>query len=95
MQTMGPIKSFGDLQDSILKLRENFDGIIMGRFKLPFQDANDNSPIKQKDLLTDFGKASDDLMMGAGSLKEQECETDEEEEVEKKEKIRDSNSTNS
>jgi hypothetical protein len=67
---MGPIKTFGDLQDSIMKLRENFDSIILGK-KLP------ESPLKKKDLLSEFeGGAS---IIGAGSLKEQECETDEEE----------------
>ncbi len=32
MGHMGPIKSFGDLQDSIMKLRENFDAIVLGKF---------------------------------------------------------------
>lgn len=33
MANMGPIKSFPELQDSILKLRENFDSTILGRKK--------------------------------------------------------------
>lgn len=32
MGQMGPIKSFGELQDSLTKLRENFDAIILGNF---------------------------------------------------------------
>ena len=28
---MGPIKGFGELQDSIVKMRENFDYMIYGR----------------------------------------------------------------
>ena len=32
MGHMGPIKSFGELQDSILKLNETFDAIALGRF---------------------------------------------------------------
>lgn len=80
--TMGPIKSFGDLQDSILKLRENFDAIVMGKHLIMPE-----SPLKKKDLMNEFaGGAS---IIGGGSLKEQECETDEEEEGEfKKEKIK-------
>jgi hypothetical protein len=28
---MGPIKSFGELQDSIMKMRENFDFTMLGK----------------------------------------------------------------
>jgi len=28
---MGPIKSLGELQDSIMKLRENFDFMLLGK----------------------------------------------------------------
>jgi len=31
---MGPIKSFGELQDSIMKMRENFDFMIYGGGKI-------------------------------------------------------------
>lgn len=54
-----------------------------------------NSPLKKKDLMSDFGKTSDldcCLLGGTASQKDLECETDEEEEQEKKDKIKDSNS---
>ena len=28
---MGPIKSFGELQDSIMKMREHFDLVVLGK----------------------------------------------------------------
>ena len=28
---MGPIKGFGELQDSILKIREHFDSVVLGK----------------------------------------------------------------
>ena len=31
MSSMGPIKSFLELSDSMLKLRENFDSVILGK----------------------------------------------------------------
>ena len=31
---MGPIKSFGELQDSIVKMRENFDFIMLGKVSM-------------------------------------------------------------
>jgi hypothetical protein len=44
---MGGLKSFGDMQDSLLKLKETFDE-MMGR--------NQNfSPIKKKDLRLEYG----------------------------------------
>ncbi len=44
---MGPIKSFDDLKESILKLRENFNSVFgKNQFLL--------SPLKKKDLLTEF-----------------------------------------
>jgi hypothetical protein len=46
---MGPIKSFGELQDSIMKLRENFDAIVLGKHRLL-----PDSPLKQKDLMADY-----------------------------------------
>lgn len=52
----------------------------------------DGSPLKKKDLLNDF--ACEDSALGGGSLKEQECETDEEEEGEKKEKIKERTNSN-
>jgi len=63
MGNMGPIKSFGDLKDSILKLRENFDAIVLGKIQIA-----DNSPLKKKDLLNDFENG--DGVLGCGSLKE-------------------------
>jgi len=63
-----------------MKLRENFDAIILGKGMPP------ESPLKKKDLLNEFdGEAS---IIGAGNLKEQECETDEEENSEDKIKIK-------
>jgi hypothetical protein len=88
MGHMGPIKSFGELKDSILKLRENFDAIVLGKIQIA-----DNSPLKKKDLLNDF-ENGEDTALGCGSLKEQECETDEEEEGEKKELIKERTSSN-
>lgn len=64
---MGPIKSFNDLQESLLKLRENFQTIV---------DRNQfmsTSPLKKKDLNSEFG------VMGDVTRGDQECETDEEE----------------
>jgi hypothetical protein len=46
---MGTLKSFGELSDSILKLRENFD-ILMGK-----QPLDSNSPLKKKDLMNELG----------------------------------------
>ena len=51
------------------KLRENFDGMVGKNQLLPV------SPLKKKDLMNDFGTN----VIGGGSLREQECETDEEE----------------
>ncbi|CDW87948.1 UNKNOWN [Stylonychia lemnae] len=62
MAHMGPIKSFGELKDSILKLRENFDAIVLGKIQV-----TDNSPLKKKDLLNDFESGDDAL--GGGSQK--------------------------
>lgn len=67
---MGKLKSFGELSDSLLKLRENFD-VVIGK-KHPDIIM---SPLKKKDLMEEFGNN----VIGGGSLKEQECETDEEE----------------
>ena len=63
---MGKIKTFGELSDSILKLRENFDAKIGKK-----QMFIGMSPLKKKDIINDFN-------LGA-TLKDQECETDEEE----------------
>lgn len=49
MSRMGKIKTFGDLQDSIAKLRENFDIMIGKPQGLPV------SPLKTKDLKNEFG----------------------------------------
>ena len=69
-----------------MKLRENFDAIILGK-GLP------ESPLKKKDLLKEFeGGAS---ILGGGNLKEQECETDEEENSDIKERIQIKERTNS
>lgn len=62
-----------------MKLRENFDAIILGK---KVQD----SPLKKKDLLSEFAQGAS--IIGAVTLKEQECETDEEEESEVKEIIK-------
>jgi hypothetical protein len=70
MGQMGALKSFGELADSLLKLRENFD-VAIGK---KHQDLL-MSPLKKKDLMEDYGSN----IIGGGSLKEQECETDEEE----------------
>ena len=68
MSRMGKIKSFGELQDGMTKLRENFDIMIGKPQGLPV------SPLKAKDLKSEIeGK-----LTGRGSMKEQECETDEE-----------------
>lgn len=48
MGQMGPLKSFGDLQDSIMKLRENFD-VMLGKIQEPHF-----SPLKKKDLMNEF-----------------------------------------
>ena len=49
MTRMGKIKTFGELQDSIAKLRENFD-IMLGKPQgLPI------SPLKSKDLKNELG----------------------------------------
>ena len=71
MGQMGPIKSFAELADSMQKLRENFD-VMIGKhqFLMPA------SPLKKKDLMNEYGCNSN---IGGGTLKEQECETDEEE----------------
>ncbi len=61
MGTMGPLKSFGDLQDSILKLRENFDAIILSK-------RLQESPLKKKDLLNEFEGGGS--IVGIGNLKE-------------------------
>ena len=66
---MGTLKSFGDLADSLLKMRENFDA-MMGKHQL----FSTMSPLKKKDLMNDFGNTIE-----GGTLKDQECETDEEE----------------
>lgn len=67
MSRMGKIKTFGDLQDSIAKLRENFDIMIGKPQGLPI------SPLKAKDLKSEIrGKLT------GRSMREQECETDEE-----------------
>ena len=34
---MGRIKGFGELQDSIMKMRENFDFLVLGKIPLPVQ----------------------------------------------------------
>ena len=49
MTRMGKIKTFGELQDSIAKLRENFDIMIGKPQGLPI------SPLKTKDLKNDLG----------------------------------------
>ena len=33
---MGPIKSLGELQDSIMKMREHFDFVILGKIPPAF-----------------------------------------------------------
>ena len=60
MGNMGPIKSFAELQDSILKLRENFDSVILGKVykgnntskdvDMMDLDMKECSPLKKKDL---------------------------------------------
>lgn len=65
MGHMGPIKSFGELQDSIMKLRENFDAIVLGKHQLMPE-----SPLKKKDLMNEF--TNENFILGGGSLKEQE-----------------------
>jgi hypothetical protein len=65
---IGMLKSFGELSDSILKLRENFD-TILGK-----QPIDSSSPMKKKDLLSEFSQG-----VTGESLKNQDCETDEEE----------------
>lgn len=62
---MSQFKSFPDLADSMLKLRETFDAMT-GRNQL-----NNFSPLKKKDLNLEFGTEK-------STCKEQECETDEE-----------------
>jgi uncharacterized protein (DUF4213/DUF364 family) len=47
---IGMLKSFGELSDSILKLRENFDAIL-GK-----QPIDSSSPLKKKDLLSEFSQ---------------------------------------
>eukprot|EP00347_Sterkiella_histriomuscorum_P007438 403348921 len=104
MGNMGPIKSFAELQDSILKLRENFDSVILGKVykgnntskdvDMMDLDMKDCSPLKKKDLNEQFRKSSDMdgcMIIGGGTalMKDQECETDEEEEMEQVEKIKD------
>ena len=67
MGNMSSLKSFGELNDSILKLRENFDSMI-GKY----QNLHHISPLKKKDLMNDFGST-----LGGAALKD--CETDEDE----------------
>ncbi len=62
---MGPIKSFGDLQDSLMKLRENFDVILNNKSLNGEEYDKMASPLKKKDLMLVFGNA-----LGGGSLKE-------------------------
>lgn len=69
---MGPIKSFAELQDSVHKLKENFDAIVLGKFNWqPELEIPETTPLKKKDFLA----AESNLLLGA---REQEQETDEE-----------------
>lgn len=47
---MSSIKTFGELSESILKLRENFDAILGNKHQNLIL-----SPLKQKDLMSEFG----------------------------------------
>ena len=81
MGQMGPIKGFGELQDSILKLKENFDAIVLGKFNYQQEvEIPETTPLKKKDFLMTEGAES--IMMGCASLREQEQETDEEDSTE-------------
>lgn len=76
MGQMGPIKTFGELQDSVLKLRENFDAIVLGKFNLQTDlEIPETTPLKKKDFLA---QESESNLLGGASLREQEQETDEE-----------------
>lgn len=69
--TINSLKSFGELSDSVMKLRENFDAIL-GKYPI-----DSSSPLKKKDLLSEFSHG-----VTGESLKNQDCETDEEETTE-------------
>lgn len=89
MGSMGPIKSFLELSESMLKLRENFDSVILGKKALhgsgkqieeeqpDFMNSdlldcdmikksslNNQSPLKKKDLMNEFGRRASDELEG-------------------------------
>jgi hypothetical protein len=41
--SMGPIKGFGELQDSIMKMREHFDFVVLGKIAPAFPVQKDGS----------------------------------------------------
>jgi len=41
--SMGPIKCFGELQDSIMKMREHFDFVVLGKIAPAFPVQKDGS----------------------------------------------------
>ena len=41
--SMGPIKGFGELQDSIMKMREHFDFVVLGKIAPAFPVKKDGS----------------------------------------------------
>lgn len=41
--SMGPIKGFGELQDSIMKMREHFDFVVLGKIAPAFPLQKDGS----------------------------------------------------